>query len=559
MHRGRRGGSFSVSSVKPLFPLCEKKEPRQPAFFLLSQEIPHQIKFMKICYKRFQFAALSLVLLLNSCAAQPANQGQIATASTNQIKASLSPTTRPLSPNFMCFNVNSLWVNSWQNQKVWNAVNQLNPAMLRIPGGTVANYWDWQRGGIIQNESSLPDGIPGEVKGRGRRYTAGQLEDFKAGLESTGKTPMFVLNMLTSTLDSQLQMLQKAQNLGIPVKYIELGNEFYFRIKNYTSVFPTPEDYAKTAQKWTAAIKQKFPDAEVAVIGVAPLGKKDNPRQENWNRSLLNTALSQADAVTFHVYLEPNLTSASNAESYPFFSQEDVPNILSQPFYNWQELQSENSQFRQIPDNKEIWITEYNLMEKVFSPGQQNQKPRVFGSWVHGLFTMTMSLLFLEDRRVSTICNHVLIGPATFGAIFANDKVFRNLSENTSVTPLGLSATGSNLQLLGKATQGMTSAQKIEFSNTPTLRGKENFTYPALYGWLFSNGNNTQAVVINLSQQNLEVDISSVWQKQGSFEQISAPPRTLVTNANSLTRNKGNITKKITLPAYSVTKLSNQP
>lgn len=531
---------------------------RQPAFFLLSQEMPPPKKIMKVYYKRFQFAALSFMFLLNSCAAQPANQAPIEIASTNQIKASLSPKTRPLSPNFMCFNVNSLWVNSWRNKKIWNAVNQLNPAMLRIPGGTVANYWDWQRGGIIQDESSLPDGIPGEVKGRGRRYTAGQLEEFKAGLEGTGKTPMFVLNMLTSTLDSQLQMLQKAQNLGIPVKYIELGNEFYFRIKNYTSVFPTPEDYAKTAKQWTAAIKQKFPDAEVAVIGVVPIGKNDNPRQDNWNRSLLNTALPQADAVTFHVYLEPNLTSESTAESYPFFSQEDVANILSQPFYNWQKLQAENSQFKQVPDNKEIWITEYNLMEKIFNPGQKNQQARVFGSWAHGLFTMSMSLLFLEDQRVSTICNHVLIGPATFGAIFANDKVFRNLSENTSVTPLGLSATGSNLQLLGQATQGMTTAQKIEFTNIPNLRSKENFTYPALYGWLFSNGSNNQAIIINLSDQNLAVDISSFWQKQGNFEQISAPPRTLVTNQDSLTRNSGNITKQITLPPYSVTKLSNQ-
>ncbi|MGB5709657.1 MAG: hypothetical protein WBM44_01920, partial [Waterburya sp.] len=212
--------------------------------------------------------------------------------------ATLSPSIRPLSANFVCSNVNSLRVKSWHDQKFRNSLNKLNPSMIRIPGGAESNYWDWQKGGLIEDISNLPEGLPPFLAGKDRRYTASKLKDFQAGFKANDLTPVFVLNMLTSDLESQLKMLQTARDLGMQVKYIELGNEFYFATKNYRKKFPRPEDYAKTANQWIFVIKQEFPEAKIAVVGSGSRGKNRSSRRYKWNEKIIATTLPFADAIT---------------------------------------------------------------------------------------------------------------------------------------------------------------------------------------------------------------------------------------------------------------------
>lgn len=512
--------------------------------------------------------AISLILFLgiNACSltpssfqtnSKPQDSFKSSAQSQSQVVASIASTSRSISNNFMCFNVNTIQVESWRNPQFWQAVNTLHPSLLRIPGGTVANYWDWQRGGLIQNPQSLPAGLPQGLRFRARQYTGGKLEDFKIGLQATQTTPLFVLNMLTSDLNSQLQMLETAQKMGLEVKYIELGNEFYFQNKNYKKVFPNPRAYAQTAAQWVRAIKQKFPEAQVAVIGVIPRADEEkNARKNNWNAPLVNTALPEADALTLHIYRLSGLeTKEQKNVSYPFFGLEEVPEILGEPFRQWKDLVSDPT-FQLIPNNKKIWITEYNLFEKIFDENKEKQDPKMMGSWAHGLYTLAMSLTFLEDQRIELICNHVLIGNSLFGAILANNQSFINPSEPVEVTPFSLSATGSTLRLLSQATLGMTQAQKIEFSNNPILNGLDNFNYLALQGWMFSQNKKKQAILVNFSNEILDINIDSISPKRANYEQVSADPRTLVTNPELITKSQGSILKNITLPAYSVTLLT---
>ena len=470
--------------------------------------------------------------------------------------ATLTEKSRPLSPHFMCSNVNAVRVKSWRDKDFANAVQKLNPRMLRIPGGDTANYWDWQKGGLIENTSSLPDGLPHFLRYGDSKYTAGKLEDFQAALEATNTIRLFELNMLTSNLESQLEMLQAARDLGIPVKYIELGNEFYFATKNYRQVFPNPEDYAKTASQWISAIEKEFPEAKISVIGVANKGNNLGYRRQIWNDTIFRLALPKADAIAIHLYpdhgLDPRVVSETD---YPFFTAKDVPVILGEPFRNWQKIQNYDN-FKSIPKQKKIWLTEYNLKEKIFD-SNRGKKPRVMGSWAHGMYTMAMSLLFLEDERIELICNHMLIGNSLFASILANEKSFVNPSDETVLaTPLSLSATGSALRLLGDATEGMNAATQINFAHHPTLKGKDGFKYPALYGWMFSNEQDHRAVIMNLSDQSIKLDLSSIFSQTVNYEQISGSPRTLVTGSGILRKESGAVSGQISLPPYSVTKLS---
>jgi hypothetical protein len=512
--------------------------------------------FLKYC-SRIIF--LAVLLVNNSCATanhqinNPSQNSRILAAA--RISASQSQFTRSLDNNFFCFNTNVLLFDSWHNSQFHHAVNQLSPKMLRIPGGIIGDYWDWRRGGVVQDLSELP---PMLKQNRIREYTGSKLENIKVGLEATNTIPLFTLNMLTSDLNSQIAMLRQARKIGIPVKYIELGNEYYEDREKYRAIFPTPEDYDSTVNQWLSVLKQEFPEAKISLIGVIPkLRPRNSNRENDWNNALLNSSLKKADAIALHFYGPSGLSRGPNTiNDYPFFDSENVPRILAAPFFFWRKIQN-SEQFKTIPSYKQIWITEYSL----FEPVERQQSPKVVGSWTHGMYTLAMSLLFLEDKRVNSICNHVLIGNSQFGAIFADEKaigmnVFINPSQRVSTYPFSLSATGSALRFLGNATKDMTKATKINFSHNPFLMVGNGFQYSALYGWKFSNGRDSRAVIMNLSNQNLKIDLSSLFTQTVNYEQISGNPRDLVTGNGILNETQGSISGQINLPAYSVTQLS---
>ncbi len=470
--------------------------------------------------------------------------------------ATLSPSIRSFSPNYVCSNVNSLRVKSWDNQKFWNSVNKLNLRTIRIPGGAESNYWNWQKGGLIEDINNLPEGLPHFLSNKDRQYTASKLQDFSAEFKTNGLTPVFALNMLTSNLKSQLKMLQTARDLGLPVKYVELGNEFYFGTKNYRKMFPRPENYAKTANQWISAIKKEFPEAKIAVIGVGSRGKNRSSRDYQWNEEIIATSLPLADAITIHKYPSNGLVNRKiSTEKYPYFLKEDVPLILGEPFKSWYKTSNTISDF---PENKKIWVTEYNLIERI-NTTQEAKRQRVVGSWIHGMYALSMGLLFLEDPRIDMACNHMLIGSSQFSTILKNEKSFNNPSDKNAVSqPLALSATGSALKMLGDATEGMTNAQRIDFANNPILTGKDEFPFPALYGWMFTNQKQQNSLILNLSPRQIEVVISSFFPEKINYKILSGSPRDLITKPGILQEKIGKTEQNIILPPYSITQMNTE-
>lgn len=45
------------------------------------------------------------------------------------------------------------------------------------------------------------------------------------GIDACNATPLFVLNFQYSTIGYEIQGLKHAQDLGLPVKFLEIGNE----------------------------------------------------------------------------------------------------------------------------------------------------------------------------------------------------------------------------------------------------------------------------------------------------------------------------------------------
>ncbi|MGH9838653.1 MAG: hypothetical protein ACREEM_07710, partial [Blastocatellia bacterium] len=171
------------------------------------------------------------------------------------ITARLEGRARPFSPDFLGYNGAATFRElGWGDPDLMRALVRLKPPALRHPGGTAANYWDWRTGYFVSGVE-----LPGNYAVFPR--LPNRLEDFKQAIDACGAQPILVLNLLTSTLDEQLDMLRQARRIGLPVKYLELGNEFYLGLPDYRKKFPTAADYGREASRWSAAIHQEFPGA----------------------------------------------------------------------------------------------------------------------------------------------------------------------------------------------------------------------------------------------------------------------------------------------------------
>jgi hypothetical protein len=168
---------------------------------------------------------------------------------------------------FLGFNHNQLNHETWTPDLAKAACDAGLP-LLKYPGGTVSAYWDWHDGWVITPEdykTRFPQSKSYKYKSRAdqnpNRTKLYTLESLKGLLDLCERMQMkrtvnFALNMVTRELDDQLQMLQAADNLGVAIKIVELGNEYYASAEpDFVARFPTAEVYAANASVWAAAIK----------------------------------------------------------------------------------------------------------------------------------------------------------------------------------------------------------------------------------------------------------------------------------------------------------------
>lgn len=209
------------------------------------------------------------------------------------------------------FNENSY--PAYDNEAFLDAITALQPDVIRYPEGKGTNFSDWKL-----DKPTLP------ALARMR--------------EKVGCEILFVLNMNTSTLSYQIEMLDSASKLGIPIMYVEFANEVNndnnpLRKKFHSSGI----EYGNTCKLWATAIKLKYPNAKFGAWGE---NKDDLP---NWNKQLLS--VYKPDAVVSHLYPDDTVISTNGMIDKAYFS-------------HWIEHSFERTGINfKIP----VWVTEYNL------------------------------------------------------------------------------------------------------------------------------------------------------------------------------------------------------
>jgi hypothetical protein len=346
---------------------------------------------------------------------------------------------RTIDPHF--FGLNGARIISKDNAAEWHdpvftqAVTALSPGFIRVQGGTTSQWLDWRTGMFDQSPDS-----PYVGANAGRQPIL--MSDWADLLRATGAQPVYDLNVVTSTPADQVAMLHAAQDLGMPVKYVELGNELYIGDKTYKKLYPTGADYALAMNHWIDVLRGAFPGLRIAVSAADTsstlfagfYGK----RYTSWN-DLLYADIRGADAVALHPYWFPTpldgaTSSAGSGEAA------------------WQSFSTKV--LDKIPAGLTAWLTEYNQMDIPFTEigVPSGAIPGAKQTWAVGLSLASFSLQALTDPRIELAIVHApLNGEPTAEATQSGGNMevealladgsggsvpFGRTAENYAVTPL---------------------------------------------------------------------------------------------------------------------------
>jgi hypothetical protein len=396
--------------------------------------------------------------------------GALAVGMSLQEAASAQTTlTRDVPDNYSCYNTEAVAIDDWSTVDMAafsKATKQVGAQTLRLPGGDTANYWNWEftrsdgstDGGVWEWYGAAPDFplrptldtlppgqefqafpffLPQQLPPslQFQTETRATLANVKPLVTNTGADTIWVMNMLTSTLDKEINHLKEAVALGMPVNRIELGNELYLPLPNYTinvtdgspqpevGALPTPESYAARAKAWAQAIKNDpilgkaaNPNLQIAVTGVADSNSSD-ARISGWMSALQArsgpdnlSAIDVVDAFTIHPYyraadLGVTKADVGNNARAGAIARDGIAalrGILADPGINTPALQ-----------NKKMWVTEHNILE--------TDEVVLGNSWVGALMLDMHGQEFLKDARTQVSCAHVLTGNPQWQVI-ANEK-----------------------------------------------------------------------------------------------------------------------------------------
>lgn len=430
----------------------------------------------------------------------------------------------PMPGKFFGFNVpqwEDFGGNNWSDPMfTGNVTSTLQPGFIRYPGGTVANYWDWKRGGFF---------VDGRINWTASKvswyahqpYLPYTYTDLALACNATRATPIFVVNMLYSNLSYELAGLFAAKKAGLSVQYVELANEIYQSNDDLLRRWPTAADYAAEANEWAAAICSAFGDDVYVSAVSAYTDHSGHEAQRYWDfgsvsyRSSLDTRVIKG--LTIHMYqgsghhCQPKRgrgrgswgnASAQQHQFDSFKSPGGVATLLDNARRTMQVLTDATD--ASTPPGLSIAVTEFNMYDTC-GPIRQ--------TWAHGLYVGIMAQRLLATPRVHHATLHALAGNPMFTALYTYNNTLGGLllkdypvppyTQPYTPTAGGMVIAAANNAARGGGVgagvgAGATTAQEVVFDanghpDAHILARESNVT-----GVIFRASNQTSASVLGL-------------------------------------------------------------
>ena len=306
-------------------------------------------------------------------------------------------------------------------------VNNFSPYVLRFPGGTIGNFYHPQGEAYGFKVSDVEECYSGRFSNRvhtlkraAKRmgHHTDYLEDFIA-LAKTFKSNVIVnANILNSDKNEIIYVINRLKQEGVNVLGVELGSELSNRA--YKKKIESVYDYILIAKTYSDHIKNLFPDIKVGVVA-APIKENIPDRIQNWNSILAKENFY--DAIIHHSYhkvvdgmedagvmISEDIVDNSNTELYNLYKQRIIKELIIG-------FPKRIKQYNNIFNDKEIWITEWNLQ----------MTPTTGNTLFQSLFVAHYMLNLLYD---SSLCN---INIATYHNLAGRDlsaSIFQNKNKN---------------------------------------------------------------------------------------------------------------------------------
>lgn len=450
------------------------------------------------------------------------------------------------------YNLNVLfWEGLFTDAALVGAVRSLGAPLLRYPGGTESDYFDWSKGRPVDacrySGCRSWDGVslqPPALYQRFGSFTQGTPASFAALVGATGGSALFVANMVTASPDEAVAWLGAAGAAGLDVKRVELGNEPYFvtveGTTNNAVLFPDAAAQVQAARGLAQRVRTAFPAARLAQPAFVPridlaTGQPD-PRQDarmlTWNQAILTAgAASYADAFALHFY--PVLPARAGATDSAYLAQ-----IGSYAARYWRATRA-TSQWTVLPADKPLWLTEFNT-----SFASAGELP---GTWMHGLYMAQFALHALQDARVELLIAHMLSGNPQWQTVVHPGRA-PDVTPSPGYQAYALTAQG---RALSAAVATLAGARCGRGLTTAELSGASDADRVA--SLLVTQGTVERLLVVNADAASVRVNLRTAGWQTATARVLTAEPLSRITSPSLLTESSATLAQpQFEVPPYAI-------
>ena len=331
---------------------------------------------------------LSLLLVVVLAASRlESTTSMVEQGADNTVVATLSVRSSPRRLPLMGFGTELVWQDAVDSSLV-AAASSAGSRMSRYPGGTPSNFWDWrcEHEACCTAKSLAPPNPRCEDHGYRKCPPETWAEFVNDKHWAARPDTIFDLNVVQTNASYQVQGLQRFVAAGVPVKWVEFGNELYDPAQNQ-GAWKDGAGYASSMQPYLQAVAAAFPDAHTAVVGSAS--------DAAWNAAVLSNTTASAATIHFYTRLEVaginDTTVAARA-----------PTVLGAAFDNAARI-AQHVQTT-IPERLRIWVTEF---------GHTGTAEWATGSiddtWLEGLYSGVAAWLLLRVSRTDVVLPYCLV------------------------------------------------------------------------------------------------------------------------------------------------------
>jgi hypothetical protein len=279
------------------------------------------------------------------------------------------------------------------------------PNVMRFPGGTVGNYYNWRKGfmevadepgGSVYRKVLIEQSVPRSHKIHPQGVF---IDDWVKVVDEVGADLVFNPNLETSSLEEQGAWFKHMQGKGIVPRNIEMGTEFFLAMFMEPMTLAKFPDYATTIRRtkeYYDVFRPYLPKgAKVAVQSASSRFKDADPMKGDalarhgaeWDRDMKPEPWF--DAVTTHLY--PGLEGSAGKGALKRLPGDAKP-ILGAML-----ARADDGYDRTLTDTiakmpgKEVWMTEWGPFESAQTLGGA---PAFFsGMWLHMITRCQMAML----------------------------------------------------------------------------------------------------------------------------------------------------------------------